>query len=228
MRAIGLTIKQMCHISSLIKSVLQCYRVKATYIDAKKLKGIRAAIYKNAEIYSAHYSLNGPSIWYNDDCDLHVSLLFREWSHAHGFHTFLSHWQYNNPLVVKRDTILLEENIKEVFVFAQYLNCVHLSDYNYEESSSPTQTLSEFSISSPSYTISECTSMESDLARFQSIEKSSIQISFPYNCHIKPKAQFPLLKNIEFNILAGSWFPFHQFFDGLHTYDEISGALMYH
>ena len=36
-------------------------------------------------------------------------------------------------------------------------------------------------------------------------------------------SQFPNLKGIECNLIAGSWFPFHQFFNGLNTFDENSG-----
>lgn len=59
MKQIGLNMKRICHISRLIRAVLPCYRVNATYVDAKRVKGIRAAVYKNAEIHLAYYSLSG-------------------------------------------------------------------------------------------------------------------------------------------------------------------------
>ena len=137
-------------------------------------------------------------------------------------HASFAQWHYNNPLVVRRDAVSIEANIEEVYVFRKYLKCVRLSDYDYEESSSPTYTLGELSITSTSYSTCDVTS---DVAKFQSIENPTVfKFSYPYHCHIKPKAQFSSLKNVEFNLFAGSWFPFHQLFDGLHTYDEISGA----
>lgn len=128
---------------------------------------------------------------------------------------------YKNPSVVKRNAISLEANVKEVYVFRDYLKCVRLSDYDLRESSSPTCPLSELSVSS-SYSTCDFTS---DVVKFQSIENPDMfKFSHPYHCHVKLKSKFSDLKDIEFNMFAGSWFPFHQSFDGLHTYDEISGV----
>lgn len=176
MRAIGFSIRQICHINGFIKSILKCYKVKAIYFGAQKLKGIRAALYKNAELYLAHYSLTEGLISYNESDDLHISLLFHERSHAQRYQTFLRQWHYNNPLVVKGDVVSVSENL-EVFIFDKYLKDACLSNYDCEGSLSLTQALSECSVSSAS---SECASMESGLAKHQSVEKPDLfKFSYP-------------------------------------------------
>ena len=60
---------------------------------------------------------------------------------------------------------------------------------------------------SSSHSTCECTSMESDVAKFQSTEKPDVfKFSYPYNSRIKPKVQFPYLRSSLISAMLGKNF----------------------
>ena len=74
-----------------IDSKRVCFQVEAKIIGAKRMKGIRAAVYRNAEEHLACYSLNhSRSIWYDEGSeDLQITLLFENEDNAQHFTPFL-------------------------------------------------------------------------------------------------------------------------------------------
>lgn len=204
-------------ILSLKNSIVKCYQVNGKYKGGKNL-GIRTAMYKYVE-YQAYYSPDrAKSIWYNEDStDLHVALWFRQHSKAKDFHCFLGTWHLKTPLVVNSGDAIVEEKIEEILVEKKELCHVLLSHYKAEDSESPVQSLQEFGACQSS--VESVVSLSGHFAQLQSIEKLSVFNLFrPYRCHIKP-TRFKKLESNENNLLAGSWTPFQQAYDGLKTQD---------
>lgn len=101
------------------------------------MKGIRAAVYRNAEEHLACYSLNhSRSISYDENSeDLQITLLFDDKDNARHFHTFLDHWYLNNPMAIKSGDVLVEKEITTVHIPSSHsFRDVHLSDYVAESS----------------------------------------------------------------------------------------------
>ena len=194
--------------------------MQATYFGAKKLKGIRAAVYLNAMRYNACYSLDrSKSIWYDDDSDdLQIALLFKSEAEAN---TFLSLWHMDNPLVVQNDAISVLEKMDVVPVAESELCYVLIRHYECGNTDSPIQTLAEFrGLPSSTNTSLSAVSLSDPVVQFQCIENlSAFGRVKPYRCHIKAKEKFKALKDNDNNIISGSWTPFHQCFGGLNTED---------
>jgi hypothetical protein len=213
-------------IISLQESLVNCYWVKAKYIDAKDFIGIRAAVYKAAVNHNACYSPNrSKSIWYDDQsADLHISLLFDVKQNALSFRTYLEMWHLNNPLVVKPGVFSIEENVEVITVESDELSWVLWSDYVSGDSDSPLQSLEDFPASHASLDSALTAISASDpLAQFQSIEsKESFTFLKPYKCHIKDKAKCSeVLKDNPSNFITASS-TFHRYFDGMQTVDPIT------
>lgn len=209
-----------------VKSLMQCYEVKAKIIGAKKKKGIRGLIYRHAQEHGARYSLDrSKSIYYSDDDsnNLEIVLLFCERVEADSFANFLSLWYLNNPLLVQPGDILVQDSIKIVHVVGSDLIKVLLSHYDATESESPIQTLKELSVIPSSDSHISAFSLKSPTAEFQSIERpETFSCKRPIKCHIKPRSDFKKLINNENNLLAMSR-DFHDYFDGMMTVDCETG-----
>jgi len=206
---------------------INCYQVRATYQGAKRMKGIRASVYRHSEVHQAYYSVDhSKSIWYNEGSDdLQIALLFDSEDKAKPFRTFLNHWHLNNPMVVKHGDVSVVRDVKEVCVAKGDLKAVLLSDYGGSDYDSPIQTLAEFQAvrSSSCSTISGTISGDDPLAQFQCIERpQQFVVTTPYRCHLKPRSKFKDLEGNLNNQFAMSW-QFHQFFDGMKTKDDITG-----
>ena len=210
-----------------VDSKRTCFQVEAKIVGAKRMKGIRAAVYRNAEEHLACYSLNhSRSIWYDEGSEnLQITLLFENKDNARRFRTFLDHWYLNNPMAVKSGDVLVEKEIAMVHVPSSHnLIDVQLSDYVAGASDSPVQSLIEFMTlpSSVSSAVSIVSDMDDPLYKYQSLERPqefSETGTKPYRCHLKPKAKFAKLANESNNQLAGTWL-FHQWLDGLHTFAD--------
>ena len=210
-------------ICSLKKLIVQCYGISAKYKDAKNCKGIRAAVYKYAQMHRAYYSPTdrSKSIWYDEGTDLNIELWFKEETKALGFGYSLALWHQENPFLVHGDDVTVEEGIKSMSVETDELSPVLLTHYVAGDSESPIQSLAEFDASKSS--TCSVVSSGTPLAQFQSLEDpDKFQDLNPYVCHIKPKARFEQLKDKEYNKIAASW-PFHQMFDGMCTVDLNTG-----
>ena len=189
------------------------------------MKGIRAAVYRNAEEHLACYSLNHfRSIWYDEGSDnLQIILLFDNKDKARQFRTFLDHWYLNNPMAIKSGDVLVKEEIATVHIPSSHnLRDVHLRDYVAETSDSPVQSLLDFMTlpSSVSSAVSVVSDMDDPLHKYQSLEHPQEFIETgtkPYHCHIKPKTKFAKLANESNNQLAATWL-FHLWFDGINTF----------
>ncbi len=57
LRALGFAVTEAARIIALIKSLVKCYEVRATYFGAEKKKGVRGTIYRHAEEHKAYYSM---------------------------------------------------------------------------------------------------------------------------------------------------------------------------
>ena len=90
--------------------MLITYEVRATYLRAKNLKGIRASVFQQAELHQAAYSLDrSKSIWYDEGSNnLEINLLFESKSSAIIFREFLVQWYLNNPVVKSCDASVEE------------------------------------------------------------------------------------------------------------------------
>ena len=206
-------------ISELVESLT--FEVRATYHGAKRMKGIRASMYRYAEQHKACYSPEyEKSIWYdNGNDDLQIALVFENKLLALTFLTFLAQLYLSNPSV-KQDDISVRQEVEVVYVAD--LKYVRLEQYVGREYESSIQSLEEFSgVQSVHSSLSVDSYVSSSLAQFQSIEVPD-SYTDPYCLHIKPKSKFPLFANNESNKIAASWL-FHQFFDGMKTVDVVSG-----
>ena len=201
----------------------ECYIVKATFFGAKQRKGIRASVFRYAQMHCAYYDPMAPfqSIW-DDSSDLQITLFFVKLTKAMKFQNFLTMWYIDNPIAVKEADVSVEKVLGKMYVEESSLRRVFLSDYNFSATDSPVQTLEEFlGHPSSSSAISSIT-FDDPLVEFQSIETPSyLKKCRPYKIHIKPRARFPKLVEEPNNILIGSWTPCHQFFDGLKTDQNI-------
>ena len=196
--------------------------MRATFFGAKQRKGVRASVFKNAQSFTSYYyPVQSESIWYDDGDDLSITLLFKEEEHAVKFQDFLTMWYIENPIVVKSKDVSVEEELKVMYVEECKLRRVFLHHCDPKGSESPIQSLGEFLDDHSSVSASAVSSSD-PMAQFQSIEKPGLfRFCKPYRMHIKSKAEFPNLANEESNMLVGTWTPFHQFFDGLRTEDDI-------
>lgn len=217
------TIAERLKIREVLESVVKCYMVKATMRNAKTHKGYRAAVYKMAE---QHLGLYNPwdktqTIHYSSDGDnLHIALLFKEVLSAATFRTSLSQWHLDNPLVVQPGTVSVDRLLVEMYVEKSELNHVLLSDCEGAASDSPVQSLEAFP-GLPCSNIS-VVSQSDPLALFQSIEKPEcFRNCKAYKMNLKSQSKYPNLANDSNNMMAGSWTPLHQFFDGLNTAEDV-------
>ena len=202
---------------------MKCYMVKAEITNAKTHKGYRAAVYKMAQQHSGlynprdktqtiHYSSSG-------DDNLHIALLFEAKTSALTFHTSLSLWHLDNPLVVQPGIISVDRSLVEMYVERSELSHVLLSDYG-ADSEPPVQSLEAFP-GLPCSNIS-AVSQSDPLALFQSIEKPEcFRNCKAYKMHLKSQSKYPDIADDSNNILAGSWTPLHQLFDGLNTAEGV-------
>ena len=189
------------HISDLITDQEnRCFEVRAKYIGAKKKKGVRGTVYRHAQQHGACYSRErSQSIFYNDDGDLQIVLLFRERSSAASFCTFLDQWYLNNPMVVKYGDVVLDD-MKVLYSLIE-LEDVMLSHYTAAESDSPVQTLEELCSVPTSDSHVSALSLSTPVARFQCLELPEVFTHcHPIKCHIKPRS----VLNNDDNLLAMS------------------------
>ena len=116
-RELGYTLQELLRIVGLVKSLVECFEVRAKYFGAEKKKVIRGTIYRRAQEHKACYSLeHSKSIYYDGSSnDLNVALLFRERSEADSFLVFLRHWYLNNPLIVQPGDVTAEDK-KVIYV----------------------------------------------------------------------------------------------------------------
>jgi hypothetical protein len=195
--------------------------VTAKVEGAKRMQGIRAAVYIRAEEHCArYYCSKADSFQYQLD-DLHIRVLFLpedRWK-AENFQSSLTLWHVNNPLIGLEGKVLVEKQISSVT--QDETERVFLSDYVANDWESPMSSLADFRAGvSSCQTVSVCT--ENDLVQFQCLENPLCFASLgAYRLHIKDKAKFKILKDNPNNLLAGSWTPFHQFFDGLNTPENL-------
>ena len=206
------------------KSLIKCYIVKAEIINAMSYKGYRAAVYKMAEQHSGLYNPwnKALTIYYSDGGNLHITLLFKKETGAEVFQTSLSQWHLNNPLVVRPGSISVDRLLAEKYVEVCELDHVMLSDYVGNDSDSPVESLEAFPGLPSSRSNISVISQSDPLALFQSIEKPELFMTCKaYKMHLLSQSKYPKLARDSNNILAGSWTPLHQFFDGLNTAEEI-------
>ena len=197
--------------------------VKAKIANVKTHKGYRAAVYKMAQQHSGLYNPwdKTQTIHYRSDGDnLHIALLFEEKSSAATFHTALSQWHLDNPLLALANTVSVDRLLVEMYVEKSELNPVLLSDYVGADTESPVQSLETFQ-GLPCSNIS-VVSQGDPLAVFQSIEKAECFRSCKaYKMHLKSQSKYPDIAGDSNNMLVGSWTPLHQLFDGLNTIEEV-------
>ena len=221
------TVDTICSIVTYLlnKCYKKCYEVRAKYIKAKMKKGVQGAVYRHAEEHRAYYSLErSKSIFYNDDDDdLQIILLFREERSADLFRTFLSQWYLNNPLVVRYGDVVVEEDVKVLYIHYPSMERVELAHYTATESDSPIQTLEELHRVPTSDSHVSALSFGTPIAQFQCLERPEIFTHRqPVQCHIKPRKDFKRLVSNDNNQLGLSR-EFHDFFDGTITIDQKSG-----
>ena len=207
--------------------------VNARIEGAFNMQGIRAAVYKRAESYRAQYfGTKERTFYYDEHGNLVIQALFMpaDRAGAENFQTALTQWYLENSLVGLEHRVHVEEDIQGVKLSdivrdsstPAILSRVFLHDYSGADSESPMSSLDQFralSISSSSDT----QAATDDILKYQSFESPEcFQILGAYQMHIKDKAHCSqALKNNSNNLIAGSWTPFHQFFDGLRIVDGI-------
>jgi hypothetical protein len=206
--------------------------VKARIENAKNMQGIRAAAYKSAEEHLARYfGSKETSFYYDEDC-LMISVLFLSTDRAQAelFQTSLNHWHFRNFLVGLHGKVQVEKRIQvlQLSEIPQDPSApatpqrVFFQEYDGADSESPMQTLEDF-MGSHASSSTDVLLQDNDLVKFQSLESQDcFQVCEAYRMHIKDKAESsPDLRKNPNNLLAGSWTPFHQLFDGLGTCDQV-------
>ena len=195
------------------------------------MQGIRAAVYKRAEQHLARYfGSQEKTFYYDDKGDLLISALFMptDRAEAEHFQSSLNLWYLDNHLTGLEGKVHVEKAIKAVQQSDIPLDSsasaipvrVFLSDYKGQDSDSPMSSLDDFRGTHASSETSPL-DFDDDLVKYQSLEKPECFRSCrPYRLHIMDKAKCSEnLRHNPNNLLAGSWTPFHQFFDGLATND---------
>jgi hypothetical protein len=194
--------------------------VCAVVKESRKMKGIRATLYRHAEAHIAFYPREGAFAAYEGD-DLKICAAFEKKRSAMEFQTFLEHWHLNNPLLSLRDRIEVADEISLQHISSP--NRVRLRDYHPDSSDSPPLALADLQASTAS--VDSIVDLQSEEFAFQRLEdeKSFLALNIrPYIMHLKPQAEFPALRKQSFNRLAATW-AFHQNFDGMHTLDYLPG-----
>lgn len=220
----GIPVHTASRIVDLQKSIIDCYLVKAEFVDAKSVKGVRAAVYKSATDHVAFYGPNrSESIWYDgQSSDLHISLVFMSQREAMLFQRFLGAWHLENPLVVKPNAVRMEE-VEVVTLENGELKGVSLHHYDPEESESPLQTLEDLPGSRAS-SVGTNISSTNPIVLHQSIEKpSEFMVLRAQKCHIKARSKCRESEKLNPNNLMGATIHLHKFFDGLGTIDPVTG-----
>jgi hypothetical protein len=205
--------------------------VRARIINAKNMRGIRAAAYQSAEEHLARYFGSKEKSFHYDGNDLMIAVVFlsADRDRAELFQTALNHWHFHNFLVGLKGKVQVEEKI-QVLQLSKILQDpsdpatperVFYHHYNGPESDSPMQTLEDFTGSHASSS-TDALAKEDDLVKYQSLESPDcFQVFDACKMHIKDKALFKDLKRDPNNLIAGSWTPFHQAFDGMGTHGKI-------
>ncbi len=178
-----------------------------------------------------------------EDADtLFIQVAFESKEDAVRFYNAISLWPYEVPLLQINGLVEISRDFKEITVSANSLRCVMFSDYNVDASESPQQTLTIPSASSMSAVVP--VAERGVMLRYQSIEDPRLfAYLVPYECHIKvrsickvlsyigftsqDKSKFPELRNNKSNVIAGSWTPFHQLFDGFMIQDGVGIPVMW-
>lgn len=189
------------------------YLVNATIFGCKQTLGMRAAVYNMAQKHFGQYFQTKEETFYYDNDDLKIHVVFDSKDNARGFRNPLSFWHLEQPLVMPRGKVMLEQDIQPVEA-GNYCDIL-LSDYVAMDSGSPLTSLDHFRAAQASSTSSELPYFDA-LVQFQSLERMKLFHLFrPYKMHLKSQADFPKLRANHNNILSGSW-QFHQLFDGMN------------
>ena len=199
------------------------------------MRGIRAAAYKSAEEHLARYFGSKENSFYYDGDHLMISVIFLSADRAQAelFQTSLNHWHFRNFLVGLHGKVQVDKKIQvlrlsEIPRDPQDPSApaipqrVLFGEYDGADSESPMQTLEDF-MGSHASSSTDVVLKEDDLVKFQSLESQDcFQVCGAYRMHIKDKSKSsPDLQANPNNLLAGSWTPFHQLFDGLGTPDQV-------
>lgn len=204
--------------------------MKARFLGAKNKRGIRGAVYREAELKGAGYMPPpSQSIWYDDGSDdLRIEPLFRNYLSCAQFRAFLSQWYLNHPLVVKQGDVQIESGTWYVYM---YINeddwkAVLLRDCGCGDYDSPLQTLEQlFEVHSSESSALYSVALDNNFRQFQSIESQKAFVCvFPIKCHIVPKSECnkTQLKDDPNNMLALSGPAYHHF-DGINTVIQSTG-----
>ena len=207
--------------------------VNARIVGASKLQGVRAAVYRLAEEHLARYFCSKEKTFYYDEQgNLIISALFlaEDRAQAEKFQSALNLWHLQNFLIGLEGKVHVDKVILSVYQdsICSYSSApitperVFLSDYVGTDSDSPMSSLGDFRGSCASSS-TEALLSDDDLVKYQSLENPDcFRVCEAYRLHIKDRASSSTdLKKNTNNLLAGSWTPFHQLFDGLATSDNI-------
>lgn len=124
-------------IMSLKSLIVQCYKLNAKCVAARRMKGVRAAVYRAAGTHQAYYAIDrSRSIWY-DDQDLKITLLFEQKSTAQIFRSYLDGWYISNPFLFKEGDVVVEEELELFTAEADELTAVRLTHYHADDTDSP-------------------------------------------------------------------------------------------
>ncbi len=198
---------------------MSVYRVGVVVKGAKSSNGARGNVFKFLERHHGLYSeREGINIKYSD-CNLHVSAYFREARDAMDFQSALNQWEIHKQLanlegveLTPPDPVLMHDPLD--------LKRVYLQHYIPGDSESPCQSLDQLHSYHLSVPITEAVEPDDDLSKYQSFEKSSLDLKF-YKCHLMNKTRCSsALQRDENNMLACSW-EFRQRLDGMNTKEGI-------
>lgn len=188
--------------------------------NSRRIKGIRATLYKHAQTLLAFYPGDGALATYIGE-DLHICAAFETNMKAMKFQNFLEQLHLDSPLLSLKDRIVVQDEISLQTISSP--RRVRLHDYDPNCSDSPPVALSDLQASTAS--VDSTVDLHSEEYCFQRLEDEKVFAAFnsrPYIMHLKPQAAFPTLRKQSYNRLAATWV-FHQNFDGLHTLDQLPG-----
>lgn len=195
------------------------YLVKVRVLGAERSNGARGNVFKFLERHIGHYSEDeGTQIFYDGHGNLNATAYFLTYDAACQFQNVMNEWEIHKELAnlngVEVDPITPQQVPRP-----SDLQRIRLQDYIPQDSESPCQSINQLHSYRLSVPVTEAVEPNTDLARYQSIDKLLPHIKH-YKCHLKDKSKFKKLQNDENNMVAASW-TFHQLMDGLNTDEGI-------
>eukprot|EP00727_Mastigamoeba_balamuthi_P002444 m51a1_g12197 hypothetical protein (376) ;mRNA; f:45210-46463 len=203
------------------------YQIDAVVRGARAKRGLGAAVCELAQESRALDSEDAASSFYYEGDDLRVCVSFATLDSALGFVATLELWPLRmaragqNPEGL-RGAIEVCRRPRQVTV-QELGDPVRVTDLSGPDWDSPMPSLAEFYAGmAPPALPADGVSPAELLLLYQSLERPEKFATFrAYRIRIRDRALYPELASSESNMIAGSWTPFRQAYEGLGTVGDV-------